>query len=665
MPEEKLEFLKREEIRTMQKDIAALREKEAQRERERVAALKPKVKKEIKKKILSEVPIKKPIEILPKEKEAPVKEKEVPVKKKEIPVKEKKDLKRAFLIPKLPKRPSVSKKILVRGVVVLFFLSFVGFLGWLILSKKISISELFQPILKEEVVPPSEEIEEEKPSIQLPPSLIPVEKTKILEISRIEEIPTAFNVIMKEEIEEGTFSQVVIKNTNQNRLVSLEDLSIAFQIEVPEELFQKLEKDFTLFVYSQKDGKRAGIIAKIKEKEGIAELLNNWEIKISKEGISIFGQKIPSLASEFKTAHYQETAFRYLTISEEDLGVCYAFNNYLILTSSFESIEKVIEKIGAEKLEEKIGQLFIIGFDGKTLTPQLERFLKKYKPGGILLLSKNIENKEQLKTLISDLQDLSLNETGLPLFIAVDQEGEPISRIGFLEEKTSQSQIENTEIAFQVGQKRGEELKELGVNLNLAPLLDAMEEEDFYFDRTFQKSASQVGELSKALILGQKKAGILTAIKHFPGYVGISFNPESKLAILEKIPEISQFKDVMSAEPEFVIASNVVYEETDSSLPFVFSPQGIELLKSNLGSEILIISDDLSQTSLLENFSLREIITKPIEVGVDILIFSGFTLPVEQGLDIFLEAVENGEVPETRINEAILRIVQLKQKLLE
>jgi len=192
-----------------------------------------------------------------------------------------------------------------------------------------------------------------------------------------------------------------------------------------------------------------------------------------------------------------------------------------------------------------------------------------------------------------------------------------------------------------------------------------MEDGDFYFDRTFQKSASQVGKLSKALILGQKKAGILTAIKHFPGYVGISFNPESKLAVLEKVPEISQFKDAMSAEPEFVIASNVVYEGIDSSLPFIFSAQGIELLKSNLGSEILIISDDLSQTSLLENFSLEEIITKPIEAGVDILIFSGFTLPVEQGLDTFFEAVKNGGVSEVKINEAISKITQLKQKLLE
>jgi len=315
--------------------------------------------------------------------------------------------------------------------------------------------------------------------------------------------------------------------------------------------------------------------------------------------------------------------------------------------------------------EEKVGQLFIVGFEGKTLTKDLENFFKKYKPGGVLLLSKNVENRDQLKKLISDLQNLSLKETGLPLFIAVDQEGGQISRIGFANEKTPQSQIKNNEEAFQVGQKRGKELKELGVNLNLAPVLDDMKSEDFYFNRTFQKSPEIVGELSKALILGQKSAEILTAIKHFPGYVGIGFNPEASLAILEKIPEISQFKIAMESKPEFVLGANAIYKEVNSSLPFTFSQEGIQFLKNNLGPEILIISDDLDQNSLINKFPLKEIMIKPIEAGVDLLIFSGYRLPVEQGLDTFFEAVKNKEISETKLNEKIAKIIEFKQNLLK
>lgn len=328
-------------------------------------------------------------------------------------------------------------------------------------------------------------------------------------------------------------------------------------------------------------------------------------------------------------------------------------------------IEKSEIKIAGTELEEKIGQLFIVGFEGKTLTPQLEDFFKKYKPGGVLLLSKNIESKEQLKNLISDLQTLSFKETGLPLFIAVDQEGGEICRIGFLKEKITQSEIKDSNQAYQIGLKRGRELKELGINLNLAPVLDDTKRGDFLFNRSFQKPQEIAGELADFLISGQKKAGVLSAIKHFPGYVGINFNPEEKLAIVEKIPEISQFKKALEAKPELVMTSNVIYKEIDQNLPFTFSQKGIQFLKNNLGEEILIISDDLDQNSLLNKFTLKEIVTKPLEIGVDILIFSGYRLKVEKGLNAFLAAFYNKEVPRERVEAAISKIIKIKQNLLK
>jgi beta-N-acetylhexosaminidase len=331
---------------------------------------------------------------------------------------------------------------------------------------------------------------------------------------------------------------------------------------------------------------------------------------------------------------------------------------FFILTSLPEGFEKRIEELSPLP---KIGQLFIVGFEGKAVTPEWKDFFKKYKPGGVLLLSKNIESEEQLKKLISELQELSLKETGLPLFIAVDQEGGEISRIRFLKEKTPQSKIKNEKEAYQTGLKRGEELKELGVNLNLAPLLDLMGSEDFYFYRSFGKDLNKVGNFSKYLILGQKEAGLLTTIKHFPGYVGIDFDPEKKLATLEKLPETSQFKMAMEAKPEFVMTANVIYKEIDPSLPFTFSQKGIQLLKNSLGNNILIISDDLAQDSLIEKFSLKEILLKPIEAGVDVLIFSGWKKPVDEALETFSLAVKKGEVSRERVGEAISKIIKIKK----
>lgn len=652
--EERLEFLKREEIRTMKKDIEKLREVEAEKEKERITALES--EKEIKKE--------------------EVEKEEVKGEEVKKPEPEYEPQPQGTLIPTPPKKASSLKKVLVRIGFVLIFIFILGFIYWFFAPEITIFKDIFprkeEPVIEEEEpVTEEEEEEEEEVEIFVPSPFISVEKVLTFEISENEEIPPIIEQLIIEELPQNSFTQIVIKNEKENQLADLEDIAQAFQIETVPEVIQKLDvKDFNLLIYPQEEGRKEVFIIKIKEEENLPEALKIWETKITQEGLFISNNKISTISSSFKTFVFKEDKFsiRYLTISKNDSGVCYTlFENYLILSSSFKSMQKAVRELRvsiASKLQEKIGQLFIVGFEGKTLTSQLEDFFKKYKPGGVLLLSKNIEDRQQLKSLIKDLQDLSKEETGFSLFVAVDQEGGPISRIAFLEEKTAQSEIEDTYSSYEIGLKRGEELKELGVNVNLAPLLDYMKEEDFWFNRSFQKSPQLSGELAKSLILGQKEAGILTAIKHFPGYVNIPFNPEVKLATV-LTPEISQFKKAMEAKPELIMVSNTVYTDIDSLLPFTFSQKGIQYLKTNLDSEALIISDDLAQNSLLEKFSIKEIVTKPIKAGVDMLIFSGWGAPVNQALDSFLTAAINKEVSETKIDIAVSKIIQLKETLLK
>ncbi len=654
--EEKLEFLKRREIRTMQKDIARLREKEAQEERERIAALKPEEKrgKETQKE-------KERIATLKPEEKREEKEVQVisPIKKEVLDT----------LIPEPPKRPPHFQKILARGIVVVIIFFILGFFYWFLAIKKAEVPS-------EGELPSGEEIEEEvaeETEIIIPFSLISASTTETLAITTLEEIPQALAQFLEKDLETDVFTRVLIKDSRKNEILGLKEFFEAFEIKTPQGFLEKINNDFTLFVYSTQDTNHLGFISKVEKGEGLLNLFEVWEKTMEKDTENLFsllGKEGPALAPYFRTFSYKEVSFRFLTISKADFGICYAwFNNYFVLTSSFESMEKAIEGIKTEgikanKAEEKIGQLFIIGFEGKTLTPQLEEMFKKYRPGGVLLLAKNIGNEEQLKNLTKDLQALSLRETGLPLFIAVDQEGGIISRIEFSQEKTAQSEIENTEQAFQIGQARGKELKELGINLNLAPVLDIVSQEDF-LHRTFKKNPTETGELAKSLILGQKEAGILTAIKHFPGYDGVTFSPEEKLAERETLPEISQFKKAAEANPELVMTANLIYKNLDPSLPFTFSSEAIQFLKNNLGSEILIISDDLAQDYLLEKFSLKEIVTKPVQAGLDLLIFSGWEIGVTEGLDVFFEAFRKGEISQVKVNSAVSKIIQLKQNLIE
>ena len=639
--DEKLEFLKRVEVRTMQKDLSRLRENEAQVAQDKLTKLKP-----------HEKTVK------------PIKEAEEIPFRKEIPVN---------LIPKeLPKKLSSSQKIIVRTGLVLILILTAGFFYWSLVKEESTTDKVADQPAEQPVEEPIEQPVEEPvkmPEIVIPSSLIPVETVKNLEIENLNEAIPALSNLLKDEIEPRGFTRILIENKTENKILGLKDFFEIFEINSPENLLPgKLDDNPTFFIYSNLKARRFGFIAKVTEAEGMLDLLKKWETTMEQDTEKLFnflGKDKPALSQVFKTASHQGKGFRFLTISRDDFGICYAWiDDYFIFTSSFESMQKSIEKINSGETDPKIGQMLIIGFEGKTVTPELEDIFRKYRPGGVLLLAKNVENETQLKNLTQDLQALSLKETGLPLLIAVDQEGGEISRIGFLQEKTAQSEIENQEMAYQIGTERGQELKELGINLNLAPVLDITEETDFLFERSFKKPAEETGELAKSLVLGQKTAGILSSIKHFPGYVGITFNPEKKLAIKDNIPEISQFKKVLESNPEIVMVSNVIYREIDPSLPFAFSLPSIQFLKNNLNSEILIVSDDLAQNYLLEFLSLEDLFVKPISAGLDLLIFSGWELDVEQSLNVFFNAFQRGELPREKIEEAVLRIINLKQNML-
>ncbi len=318
-------------------------------------------------------------------------------------------------------------------------------------------------------------------------------------------------------------------------------------------------------------------------------------------------------------------------------------------------------------LEQKVGQLFIIGFDGKKVNKELENLMEKIQPGGVLLLEKNIEDQKQLEKLIDDLQAISIRNTGLPLFIAVDQEGGKICRIEFLDCPVI-SEIQNKKQAFETGFRMGEDLRKLGVNLNLAPVLDQSAKNDFIFRRTFQKDLVQTGNLAKFFIQGQKTGGIFTALKHFPGYGGIDFDPETeRLAVFSQVPEISQFQTAMAVKPKMVMTSNAVYLSIDNVLPFSLSPKGIKFLREKLGKEVLIISDDLASPVLKRGFSLERTILLAQKAGLDILLVSNFwnrLAPIE-AFNTLLQATKASRALEREIEERALRIIKLKQRRFE
>ncbi|MDD2697093.1 MAG: hypothetical protein PHE52_02975, partial [Candidatus Pacebacteria bacterium] len=206
--EEKLEFLRREEIRTMQKDVARLRELESQKERERIASLKPEEVKPTQEK-REEV-------IMP-----PVKKEE----KEEVPVQAPAPEVPQTLIPKPPKRPAPIQKIMVRAAIIAGLVLVVGFFYWMLAVKKGGGGE------EEIITPPGEEetggtAEEEE--LIIPSSLITVNATETIEVANVSEIPQALTQSLEKTFETEGPVRVVLENTTEKKILGLKDFFESF-----------------------------------------------------------------------------------------------------------------------------------------------------------------------------------------------------------------------------------------------------------------------------------------------------------------------------------------------------------------------------------------------------------------------------------------------------
>lgn len=321
------EYLQREEIRTMAKDIAALQEAEAQKERERIAALKS--------------------DVATKESAPPTPVAPTPIPTAPVPPTSPPETSPGVFIPKPPPRkPSPGTKILIRlaltiGIALILFL--LSFACWYFVVKKEKISGEEPAPSPQETTLPQE--------LFIPPSLITVAETKTLEISTTFELADIFSAeIAKINAEKEQFTRIVIKNTTENKILGLKEFLQAFEAETPDGFYEKFENDFTLFVYSASNTDRMGFTAKIKEKEGLPELLTTWQKTMENDLDPLFtkglGKNAPALVSYFKTASYKSVSFSYQTFAKADFGICYSvLNDYFIFTTSGKSILKTIDQL--------------------------------------------------------------------------------------------------------------------------------------------------------------------------------------------------------------------------------------------------------------------------------------------------------------------------------
>ena len=320
-------------------------------------------------------------------------------------------------------------------------------------------------------------------------------------------------------------------------------------------------------------------------------------------------------------------------------------------------------------IEEKIGQLFIFGFNGTTLNPDIQNMIENRDIGGVLLLNKNIQDTKQLKRLNRDLQSISQ----LPLLIAVDQEGGSVARIQE-DSKTNISQrfLQDEEQIYDVSVHRAKMLKELGINMNLAPVAEYItNNSSFMYERTFSGSRQEVAQKVYSAVKGYVDSKMISTVKHFPGHDNQSKDTHSTIAQVNISPQqwdeyIYTFKyPIDKGIVDVIMVGHIKFPKIDDK-PATVSKVIIDgKLRKEIGYEGVVMTDDMQMSSIWKYAQYCNTAKEALLAGNDILLYSQYTPRATLLTDVYnciLNAITSGEIAEDVIDQKVLRILKLKIK---
>jgi beta-N-acetylhexosaminidase len=318
--------------------------------------------------------------------------------------------------------------------------------------------------------------------------------------------------------------------------------------------------------------------------------------------------------------------------------------------------------------EQKVGQIFIWGVEGTSnLTPENKKFIQTHKPGGVLLMQRNISDENQLRLLIQDIQSTN----SIPLFISIDQEGGVVSRLKWNEILVyPQKSIKTPQNAFEISKQRGLLLKGYGINMNLAPVIEYSDSsKSFVYKRTFSGNINEVIEKSIASLNGYRESGIIPVAKHYPGHGNSVIDPHYNLPVIDivndKWEEHSKVFNIVIRDTNLdaLMVGHILFPKIDSSPATISNIIIQERLKSSENFTGLILSDDMEMNALDGLRSPTELAEAALRAGCDILIYSKYSLDNRYHQQVVYEHILN-LVNKNLINidEKVLKILQLKIK---
>ena len=334
------------------------------------------------------------------------------------------------------------------------------------------------------------------------------------------------------------------------------------------------------------------------------------------------------------------------------------------------SPEQKVDKLVANMSDaDKVGQLMMIGIHGKSLNDDAKFMLNEYRVGGIILFDRNMESKDQVKTLIADINKAGKSAGLTPLFLGIDQEGGAVARMDDKLIKVPPAEEvgkEPVEQAAALAKEVGTELKDLGFNINFAPVADL----GLTYGRSYSTNPDEVVRYASAVGKSYDEAGLWYSYKHFPGigktdvdlHADTSIVPVSKETLLSEDTKV--FVDLIKqSKPNTytIMVSHAMYPQIDPDHPSSLSKAIItDWLRKDMGYNGVVVTDDMDMGALAKHYTFGDMAVQSILAGSDILLVCHEYEHMQEAYNGLMKAVKDGRISKARLDESVKRILLMK-----
>lgn len=346
---------------------------------------------------------------------------------------------------------------------------------------------------------------------------------------------------------------------------------------------------------------------------------------------------------------------------------------------------QAMDFVAGMTLEDKVAQLFMItpnaltGFSGVTAAGDTTKeFYNKRPVGGIIYMSDNLKDKEQTTDMLTNMKAIAQERTGLMPFLGVDEEGGSVARIAGnsafgvtdVGDMSAVGETGDVQNAYNTGTVIGTYLKELGFNVDFAPVADVLTnpENTAIGKRSFGTDSQLVAGMVEAELNGLASQGIYGVVKHFPGHGGTTGDSHETAISVEKTleelvaEELVPFQKAVDAGVSFVMAGHIAAPNvTGDSVPASVSQKLItDVLRGQMGYDGIVITDAMNMAAITDNYTADQAAVMAINAGADMILMPQ---DYETAYNGVLAAVKDGTISEERVNESVIRIVKIKMQM--